>query len=809
MNVSGQPIARWGAILFLLFLGTGLFWVRQIDGNRPDRPALELVFEARASNATTGRLIVDGHHQIQYQLPGGTVWREVRLPLAEGHEPLYSIRLDPLGSPGNFEFRQMRIVRGEQVLVRIESAHLEALNVQSPITDSGEGSFRVRLTSAADYPVILLRHIYPLDTPVFNSAVFGTRSLILSWIVAGGVALLLLVGLGRSYGRGGWQGILLGGGTFLTIIGLRLLTLEYFGNRVPHWDYWSLPWATYLPFMEGNLTWQCMIAPVNEHRIFFTRLLSLGLFWISGQWDNLYEASINSSMHALTGTGLALLLWNACGRTRGNLIFPTIILIMGLPFSWENTVWANQSQFYFFLGFSILTLWLLGMHRPGTTRWWLGGSAALATQFTIGSGFVIPLIVIALVAYQTLRVPAGWRDGIKTVVFAALLFGIALLFRVDTEAGGMKTQNLSQFIHTFGRTMSWPYVLSNWLWLFLWLPIFAYVLHCLIRRPAWSKAEAWIVTLGGWSLVNALGVGIYRGAFSQGPLSRYMDIAALPVIANILALALLWAISKGAGQRVRKGVFAFSCAWGLVVGIGILHITNHELNHAATSRLQQQERALHNIRHFMQTGDLQTLLAKREFELPHPNAFGLAAWLSAPAMRAILPPSIRDPLPLEPATMNGFTSPGVYLAYDFDMHEPTWGSYGREGDRTTGQFTSKPVPASRFRYLQFPVLSRTADGQDRVVLRMVDSRGSSHRVALPGDSPDWRVAHVRVPKEPLTVEAFDYDERFWIAFRSPREVSTAVYFAWRYIQSGPMVLGLGLALLLSGYLTGSRLFAND
>lgn len=788
-------IVRITAVCLLAGMGAGLFWLRVIDGGRPEREPLMLQFESSAPAQVEGLVMVDGHRPVPFRTPPSRRFSVVGIPLPEGVEPVTSIRFDPLRHPGEVHVRALRIMRAGKELARIGPEHIESLNPNAQIQLTND-VWRIRYTGDADYPVLLFRDIYPLPTPVFDSRTFGKGALLFLSTVCAVLGVLLIVTFARATWRCGRDGVALVGGVFLAILGLRLMTLQYFGDRVPHWDYWSLPWTVYLPFQSGHLTWQSMIAPVNEHRIFFTRLWSLTIFLLNGQWENLLEATANSMLHSLTGAALALVLWKAMNRKQAWLIFPSVVAVFGLPFSWENTVWANQSQFYFFLGFSLLTFWLLGMHRPFSTRWWLGCAAALAASFTVGSGIMAPVIVLALMGYQAVRDPAHLRQYALTAAMAAGLTVVAWMFRVPGTGGSMRTETVSQFVQTFGRTLSWPFTESVWLWIVLWLPWAIFVMRCLFRRPAWSSAEAWIVTLGGWGLANALGVGLFRGAFSQGPLSRYMDITALPMLSSALALVLIgpWCVSESRWRAVYQWG---RIGWFALVLAGVLHLTNHEINHRATHRLQQQTRAQHNLRAFMVSDDMHELLARTAYEVPHPNKLALATWLRAPAMRDILPASIRDPLPLRPARMRGFTTPGLYFEFAFDLREPSWGSYGREGDRTTGEFVSEALPAPRHRYLQFPVRGRISGGQDTVRLEVVDITGRRYRVQSRGDTTDdWETAYVRVPRKPLTVQAVDNDLRFWIAFRAPREVATGSFATFRFMAMGPLVFSAGLLLLL-------------
>jgi len=788
-NIAGN-IQKFGAVILFVLLSTGLLWLKA-DGNRDPLPALQLEFEMMSASPAQGRLVVDGQRVQDFQIPAAGSYAPVTFLIPEGPEPITSIRIDPLLQNGDLQVRNMRISRSGQAVASITFENLVSLNPQAQLTKTADG-WRVRHTSNADYPAILVSGIYPLKTPIINGAEFGRRSLWLCWSVGSLLGLFLIAGIVKSARRSGLNAVVLFAGAFLVIFGLRLITLHHYGDRVANWDYWQMPWTVYLPYLDGNLTWQGMIAPVNEHRVFFARLFSLGLFLLNGQWENLYEAMAMSAMHAFTATGLALLLWNACRQKHTGVILALVIGATALPFSWENIIWANQSQFYFFVGFSILTIWLLGMHQPFSARWWFGCSTAMAAQFTVGSGMLAPIIVIGLMVYKLLRDSSARKQSAITLAAAIALTGFASMFRVKSQSVGMMTKNADQFIQTFGKTMSWPYVESIWIWIIIWLPLILFIGLSLIRRPVWSKAEAWTVALGGWVLLNALGVGLFRGAFSTGPISRYMDLTAIGMVANGLALFLLPPLITKSTKLERYFPY-FRNVWVVVMLAGVVSVTNYELTGPAKIRVEHQQRGIENTRRFMMTDDLGFLLSKKHYEIPHPDPMSLASWLKSAPMRAILPVSIRDPIPFDADNMIGFSAPGIYPAYNFEITEPTWGSYGREGDRTVGTFLSKPINAPKYSYLQFSALNRLSCKQKSVTMRMIDSAtGKDYRICSSRDAiGDWKSVFVRVPRKPLRFEASDNDYTFWVAFQAPRELSALSYWSFRLIAAGPLVFAAG------------------
>ena len=159
----------------------------------------------------------------------------------------------------------------------------------------------------------------------------------------------------------------------------------------------------YFPYFEGKLSLADLFAAHNEHRIFFTRIYGLGLLLLNGQWDGQLQMVINAIIHCATLAGLGWLMSRWLEKRYWILLWLPLILALALPLGWENSLAGFQSQFYFLLVFSLLTLWLLGLHKPNSARWWCGAVAAVMSLFTLASGFLAAAAVFALVLFRVCK----------------------------------------------------------------------------------------------------------------------------------------------------------------------------------------------------------------------------------------------------------------------------------------------------------------------------------------------------------------------------------------------------------------------
>jgi hypothetical protein len=199
-----------------------------------------------------------------------------------------------------------------------------------------------------------------------------------------------------------------------------------------------------------------------------------------------------------------------------------------------------------------------------------------------------------------------------------------------------------------------------------------------------------------------------------------------------------------------------------------------ELSVPAAMRIERQHRAMRNMVLFQQNPELSMLLDKREEELSHPDPVALACYLRSDRLRAILPASVRLPLPIKIEAQTGFASPGISLPYLFDQIEPSWGSYGREGDRTVGSLRAHITQRPAYPWLEFPVFNRLGCGFETRLSVTDEASGKKSQVkGLVEPDVLWNPLTIKAPgKGPLIIEADDYDPVAWFAFNAPREKST-------------------------------------
>ena len=220
---------------------------------------------------------------------------------------------------------------------------------------------------------------------------------------------------------------------FLVGLGAKLWLIHRSGTPLPIWDEWDEARVVYLPYFEGRLSLADLFTAHCEHRIVFTRIYSLGLLLLNRQWDGQLQMVVNAIIHCATLAGLGWLMSQWLEKRYWILLWLPLCLALALPFGWENSLAGFQSQFYFLVVFSLLTLWLLGLHAPKSARWWCGATAAVMALFTVASGFLAAAAIFALVV---LRIAKRQRleTAIPTLAFCAAVAVAGVLLKADFKA---------------------------------------------------------------------------------------------------------------------------------------------------------------------------------------------------------------------------------------------------------------------------------------------------------------------------------------------------------------------------------------
>ncbi len=585
----------------------------------------------------------------------------------------------------------------------------------------------------------------------------------------------------------------------LTIFGARLWFLHHFGSSVPYWDQWDGEAAgVFLPWLNDKLTFQHIWVAHNEHRIIFTKLLSLLLMVGNDrQWDPLVEMTVNAFLSTCTALFLILVLRRLFAATLQNVILFSIFLLWTLPYAWENILGGFHSCWYLFNLFTLLAIWGMLLHRHFTWQWWLGWLAGIFAYFNLATGFFALFVIFILKLYLLLIDRGARKTHLPTLLFSGLLIPLFVMLTITTPAYSvMRTTyhaDFYQFWTAFGTALSWPWVIpGKWLGLLTYLPFLMLVVRTIKSRRLPTPGELFVLALGSWVILQAASASYARIGLSI-PAFRYMDILALGTLANFLSLYFIstWNLPNG----IRAPVRFLSCAWTSLWILGILSFTTTIWPIIEQKRLDSAEQ-LKNTHEFLVTKDLHSLKHK---VIPYPSAERLANLLSIPKLQRILPPtlafkSLESSQDNSPFVLDGFyPTTGKYLG------ENTLGSYNSIGNPAVGVFVSQPIKIAKT-FIEIPVAGYL--GEADLALFLLPEGQAEPIPILPSTAPreTWVPYYVRAPAGPFRVVAIDNRPDLWFAIGMPRGVGILSYGVLWLLEWGKVIFFLGL--FLGGWLVG-------
>jgi hypothetical protein len=780
--------------------------------DRSARPAvLEIEIEASAGSAaqlfwSDDRPAFDGSQSMIVPLQPGVDGPQ-RLRFVLPPRDIGWLRFDPTDARAD-------VLIGDMIIFNADGARLGALDPSAllPLHDvasvTRSGRF-LHIVSSGDDPYLTMQPgcLFPVSPRERPFRVSRASAALVSALV---LALLAACALSIGSAAFGLRADLTAGVTsdarsrtalwmatlFIGVFAARLALMNQFPLAVPYQDQWDAEArVVLLPLDACGLSWRQMFSLHNEHRVFFTRLLSLDLLWLDGQWDPRLQQVVNGAMQSLTAVMVALTLWIRAGRRRIVVFTAMAAATFGLPFAWENTLQGFQSAFYFLELFSLFALWMVASHRVGSTPWWLGWLCAWCGLFTAAGGLVIPLAmaVVGLVGYAADRAPL--RHLLLTLVLSAVVFAAGLAFQSPqlTRDTVLKAQSVRDFAWTWSRSLAWPWINQGAFCAIMWLPLLAAIPRALRDRSA-RALDPFVIGLAAWVVLQAAAIAYGRGAGGNAPASRYQDALSLGFQANAFLL-IVW-LNRGNSAPVGRLKQAAFAAWMLVAAVGIDARVRTAAAQLPGLRILWNAQA-QNLRRFVISGDAVALAAHPVDQLAYPDPLVLAGVAGQPFIKRILPAAVRAPLRVEPQqiTNDAFVRDGVNPTTPRDSLTPSWGSLSSFGPPGEGRFESRELPACALDgRLEFQVTGFLGFPGQQLRLRSLAGRETP---VVPGGiaGADWRTVTVPCPDGRYTIVAEDVGP-LWFGFREPIEIGSPSAIAESLIDMSPRLLLLAFVLAL-------------
>jgi hypothetical protein len=430
------------------------------------------------------------------------------------------------------------------------------------------------------------------------------------------------------------------------VIGAKCWMIDRYGSPTPFWDQWDAEGAFLYPrFLSGTLHFSDLIAPHAEHRILVTRLWSLLLLELEGYWDPTLQMLANTLILGAAVVLFVTVLRPILDHTSWIVFVLFSLVIFSLPFGWENTLAGFHSSWYFLLLFSIAGLVTIVDAAALTLRWWLAMLLLIASYFCMAGGL---LTVAAAFAVCVVQFVVGRRSGLVELLALAVLGAVtAAMVRsipvVEIHAP-LRAHSIGQFVRALLQIAGWPAppgrqpaIIDLLRAALINAPALLVSIHVIRLRPSLADRRWLLLVLAGWA---ALQEGAIAYGRATGPTSpRYLDVFAIALLLNGVCLLYLLRVFKESWLR-RSIVFCAITFWMLLIILGAItqtlrHSVPELANKGVTGRAGTE-----NLRTYLDTKDITVLENKPPFHIPYPEAHRLAAIVSMPVIRALLPPAL-------------------------------------------------------------------------------------------------------------------------------------------------------------------------
>lgn len=439
----------------------------------------------------------------------------------------------------------------------------------------------------------------------------------------------------------------------LTALIARLLYVHFFAVGMPFWDQWDAEGDLLLkPWLNGSYHWLELLAAHNEHRILPTKLMTLGSYIFTGQWNNIYEARASAVVYALIP---AILVWH--GMRIGSEWYAKAVLITValcaavLPYAWENFLVGFQSQFYFLILFGLAATALAATMHENIIAISAVLALSILSALTMASGMLTPAVAAGTYVIAASVLPGRrWPSLIASMILLAIAAFSYLKMPIIAEHHMRHAQSLTEFLNAAGHVFSWPVRGLRWPALVLWAPGAVGAAWILYRRRA-TTVDITMIGWLAWTATQGLAIAYGRGHDLDNLSPRYTELLIPGLFANTwFAISLLKL--KGSSIIARRTLRVAAFIFGVVLFGGWAERSRIDWE-AMRGRYEANKAQSANVLRYVVRGD-EDALNVGDFQLPYPNAPRLKLLLNDPYLLQALSGSQG---PRNPGTFSPAKSP--------------------------------------------------------------------------------------------------------------------------------------------------------
>ncbi len=319
-----------------------------------------------------------------------------------------------------------------------------------------------------------------------------------------------------------WEYGLLAATLLICLLGC-VLVIHAYASPLPLSDQWHGESYPIERFRSGSLQPSDLYAPHVDHRLLWTRLLSLGQYAATGTWDVQRQAYVNLVILGSMMLWLVILMRKALGPIGTGLGCALMLYCYAVPLSVDNLLMSFNNQYYFHILFSSVLLYLLC--APSLTAKKVIAIALLngANALNMLSSVLVPVVAIPLtVAMATAgtieRRTLGWR----LALCGALILCHLPIMHISRTGEITGVENIFDFYIALRYMIAWPAYANSWY-------ILANIGLCLagllwISKKKGDPSVAALTGLGIWSFLQLVLLAFNRGNGGGYMATRYLEV---------------------------------------------------------------------------------------------------------------------------------------------------------------------------------------------------------------------------------------------------------------------------------------------
>lgn len=326
-------------------------------------------------------------------------------------------------------------------------------------------------------------------------------------------------------------------GVFILSLISRLYLISKYTWSVPDSDQWRVDInQMFVPIKTHSFHLINLWIPFSEHRLVFQRLYDLLLFNIIGIVNNKLQCIITaiafSGVLAFLGYRLAKIVQNDW------LIALACFLIGIIPFGWESTTSAFQTQTYFYIAAIIGSCWLFSI---GKFKW--GCITAFLGTFTIATGFISVVgfgifLFLQFIRDTKTRINFLELSMKESILIIIVILGICIAAKAPFN-DSLKSTSLSQTFQFVCMYMAWPCYFIPAMVLVNIIPIsILFALWC--QKRVEGNLITFLFTFWITILIQAIILSYEKANSHSIFISRYQDEFAPLLMINIISSILIW-----------------------------------------------------------------------------------------------------------------------------------------------------------------------------------------------------------------------------------------------------------------------------